>query len=88
MFQSIVDLLNHSASLHLNGWSVESFRYWTTDTGSSYAEVKINVFDEQLFIRLREYEGSIRVVAAQVNTPSQREEKASSDEPKKRGRPR
>jgi hypothetical protein len=73
MFESIVDLLNHSASLHLNGWSVESFRFWKTEQGAGYAEVKISIFEEELFIRLREYEGSIRVVAAQVKGPSQRD---------------
>jgi len=88
LFTQLFNVLSSLMDEHLPGWSVKNFRYWETDEGNNYCEMEIHVFEEILSIRLREHEGSLRVVNATLRNKVQRtrkikphEQEASRDQP-------
>jgi len=80
MFSRLFGVLTSLMDEHLPGWEILDFRYWKAENGNTYCEVKIQVFEEELHIRLREHEDSLRVVNATLHKKSQRDRRIIPNE--------
>jgi hypothetical protein len=85
MFSQLVALLNSFVSLPLSNWKVQTLKCWTAKDGVEYAEVLIFAHREGVFVRMRSYEDSIRLVAVEFFTESQLREKGLIDHGRPKG---
>jgi hypothetical protein len=85
MISQLVDLLHSAMTQHLPQWKVQSLKYWTARDGVEYCEATILVHKEGLFVRLRSYEDSIRLVTVEFYTESQLREKGLIDHARSKG---
>jgi hypothetical protein len=67
------------AKKYFKNWKIVKVNYWLVD-GNPHALVWIRIHDEELRLRFRLYEGSIRVVDAEVFTRSQLERMSNNNE--------
>lgn len=68
MFRELLKVLDAAAEANLPGWSIEQMKFWKSEAGVEYMEARIRVGEEELYVRLKSNEGSIRVAGVQLYT--------------------
>lgn len=68
MIESVLKVLSTIADQKLPGWSIDEMKYWRSDAGVEYMEVRIAVIEEVLWLRLKVHESSIRVAGVKLYT--------------------
>lgn len=77
MFSQMLSVLSGLADEKLPGWSLRELKYWFSKSGVEYMEVRLKVFDEELWLRLKGHEGTFRIAGVRLYTKSELSEKVS-----------
>jgi len=80
MFTQLVSVLESAMNQHLEGWSIRTLKFWVNAEGVDYCEANIRIGEDELYVRLRGHENTIRLVAVELNKPSSKGGKVISSE--------